>query len=110
MISQVYVGTCHICEYHSFGMTSYRHLCELIVVGTVNKKHVRADPRVKAEYQSLRDTSHLKCILKKNVIPVVLLNIWSLESHTVDFKFDNNLMNCPLTFYRNTAFTISLSI
>ena len=69
---------------------------------------------MKAEYERLRDTSlcfdPAEMHTQKNVIPVVLLNIWSLESHSVDIKFENNLMNCPLTFYRNTAFTISLSV
>ena len=36
VISQVYVGTCHICEYHSSGTPSYRHICELILLGTFN--------------------------------------------------------------------------
>ena len=46
---------------------------------------------MKAEYERLRDTSlcfdPAEMYTQKNVIPVVLLNIWSLESHSVDIKF-----------------------
>ena len=78
------------------------------VLGTVDKKFIRADPRVHAEYERLRKTSllteTLECQLHEQhiVIPVVLLNVRSLKKHCLDIKFDKNIFNCPLILLTET--------
>jgi len=83
----------------------------LYVLGKLEHKHVKADPRVIEEYERLRNTS----LLKQNsnfqvqeddpIIPIVLLNIRSLRKHSIDIKFDTNIFNCDMLLLTETQLT-----
>ena len=66
----------------------------LYVLGKLEHRHIKADPRVIEEYERLRKTSLLEEIDSLQVqehdltIPIVLLNIRSLQKHSIDIKFD----------------------
>ena len=74
----------------------------LYVLGKLEHKHIKADPRVIEEYERLRNTS----VLEDNsnfqaqednaIIPIVLLNIRSLRKHSIDMKFDSKIFNCDM--------------
>ena len=80
----------------------------LHVIGKVDKKHIRADPRVCEEYERLRSTSLLEKDVQchpewcRTVIPITLLNIRSLRKHSSDIKFDKTIFNCPLILLTET--------
>lgn len=73
----------------------------IYVLGTLEKKHVRADPRVHEEYERLRNFSSLNMQTNENnqdnaVLTICLLNIRSLKKHSIDVKHDSNIMNSDL--------------
>ena len=85
----------------------------LYVLGKLEHKHIKADPRVIEEYERLRNTS----LLKENVhfqvqeddlnVYIVLLNIRSLRKHSIDIKFDTNIFNCDMLLLTETQLTPS---
>ena len=73
------------------------------ILGNIQSKHIRADPRVHKEYQRLRDTS-----LELNIdsqqqledtfessppVAITLLNIRSLRKHSIDIKNDARILD-----------------
>ena len=80
----------------------------LYVLGKLEHKHIKADPRVIEEYERLRNTS----LLEENpnfqvqeddpVIPIVLLNIRSLRKHSIDIKFDTKIFSCDMLLLTET--------
>ena len=80
----------------------------LYVLGKLEHKHIKADPRVIEEYERLRKTS----LLEENnslqvqehelVIPIVLLNIRSLQKHSIDIRFDKKIFNCDMLLFTET--------
>ena len=85
----------------------------LYVLGKLEHKHIKADPRVIEEYERLRNTS----LLEENanfqvqeddpIIPIVLLNIRSLRKHSIDIKFDTKIFNCDMLLLTETQLTPS---
>ena len=85
----------------------------LYVLGKLEHKHIKADPRVIKEYERLRNTS----LLKENanfqvqaddpIISIVLLNIRSLRKHSIDIKFDTKIFNCDMLLLTETQLTPS---
>ena len=85
----------------------------LYILGKLEHKHVKADPRVIEEYERLRNTS----LLEENanfqiqeddpIIPIVLLNIRSLRKHSIDMKFDTKIFDCDMLFLTETQLTPS---
>ena len=85
----------------------------LYVLGKLEHKHIKADPRVIEEYERLRNTS----MLEENdsfqvqehdlVIPIVLLNIRSLQKHSIDIKFDKKIFNCDMLLFTETQLRTS---
>ena len=83
----------------------------LYVLGKLEHKHIKADPRVIEEYERLRNTS----LLEENanfqvheddpIIPIVLLNIRSLRKHSIDMKFDTKIFNCDMLLLTETQLT-----
>ena len=80
----------------------------LYVLGKLEHKHIKADPRVIEEYERMRNTS----LLEENpnfqvqeddpVIPIVLLNIRSLRKHSIDIKFDTKIFSCDMLLLTET--------
>ncbi|XP_068737239.1 uncharacterized protein [Montipora capricornis] len=70
------------------------------ILGKINSKHVKADPRVHEEYKRLREMSKSKGTNEKYkdnaTLTICLLNIRSLKKHSVDIKYDANIKNSDL--------------
>ena len=73
----------------------------LHVVGQIEKKHVRANPKVHAEYQRMRQC--VTCSDCPNIVDanhqnltVCLLNIRSLRKHCIDIKHYVSLTECDI--------------
>ena len=85
----------------------------LYVLGKLEHKHIKADPRVIKEYERLRNASLLEENDKFQVqeddpaIPIVLLNIRSLRKHSIDIKFDTKILNCDMLLLTETRLTPS---
>ena len=77
------------------------------VLGKLDKKYIKVDPRVHNEYARLRKY----CTIEKDVafysvsddiMCIALLNIRSLQRHSIDIKFDKNLSQCDLLLLTET--------
>ena len=85
----------------------------LYVLGKLEHKHIKADPRVIEEYERLRNASlleenvHFQVKEDDPIIPIVLLNIRSLRKHSIDIKFDTKIFNCDMLFLTETQLTPS---
>ena len=73
------------------------------VLGTLENKHVKADPRVHEEYERLRNSSNCYLTIQTNenhhddaVLTICLLNIRSLRKHSIDIKYDSTIMNSDI--------------
>ena len=74
-------------------------------------KHVKANPKVHQEYERLREispittslSSQLQLTVSNNYVTVSLLNIRSLQKHSIDIRNDANIMNSDVSFHRNTT-------
>ena len=75
----------------------------LYIVGNIEKKHIKANPKVHFEYQRLRQVEtensttlgYSPSSLPTNAhhkLSICLLNVRSLKKHSVDIKCDVNLM------------------
>ena len=80
----------------------------LYVLGKLEHKHIKADPRVLKEYERLRNTSLLEenanfQVQKDDLtIPIVLLNIRSLQKNSIDIKFDPKIFSCDILLLTET--------
>ena len=68
------------------------------ILGQIESKHVKANPKVSEEYRRLRNEctiSHSATLLQNdfNILSISLLNIRSLKKHSIDIKFDSRLFN-----------------
>ena len=77
-----------------------RSLQGLHVTGKIENKHVKANPKVHAEYQRLRQQadkfSTIPILHDVQTLKVCLLNIRSLQKHSIDIKYDLNLTKCDI--------------
>ena len=73
----------------------------LHILGNIEMKHVKANPKVHQEYERSREispitnsfSSHLQLTVSNNDVAVSLLNIRSLRKHSIDIKNDADIMN-----------------
>ena len=73
-------------------------------------KHVKANPKVHQEYERLREmspittslSSQLQLTVSNNDVTVCLLNIRSLQKHSIDIKNDANKMNSDVIAFTET--------
>ena len=76
-------------------LSKARSLQGLHETGKIENKHVRANPKVYAEYQRLRQQadkfSTIPIVHDVQTLKVCLLNIRSLQKHSIDIKYDLNL-------------------
>ncbi|KXJ13769.1 ATP-dependent DNA helicase PIF1 [Exaiptasia diaphana] len=83
-----------------------RSLNGLYTLGQIQDKHVRADPRVHKEYQRLRETQPLEppevCQKKIPTFAMCLINIRSIQKHSIDVKHDSNLFNSDMICFTET--------
>ena len=73
------------------------------ILGKIENKQIRADPRVHQEYQRLRDTAPLgleprqdlqnMCENNDQLVSICLLNVRSLKKHSIDLKFDSTIFS-----------------
>ena len=74
-----------------------RSLQGLHVTGQLEKKHVRANPKVHAEYHRLRqEAMSVSSGFTTSDIHVCPLNICSLRKYVVDTMYDANLTRCDI--------------
>ena len=78
------------------------------MIGQLENKHVRANPKVHAEYHRLRQQADTDCSFspvnddKNFKISLCLLNIRSLQKHSIDIKHDANLNKCDILVLTET--------
>ena len=86
-------------------------LSGLHILGNIQSKHIKADPKVHEEYQRLRkaslhvtDTHQHALSTSENNPPVVitLLNIRSLRKHSIDIKHDTRIFNSDVMLLTET--------
>ena len=82
----------------------------LHILGNIEMKHVKANPKVHQEYERLREispitnslSSQLQLTVSNNDVTVSLLNIRSLRKHSIDIKNDANIMNSDVIAFTET--------
>ena len=82
----------------------------LHILGNIEMKHVKANPKVHQEYERLREispitnslSSQLQLTVSNNDVTVSLLNIRSLQKHSIDIKNDANIMNSDVIAFTET--------
>lgn len=83
-----------------------RSLRGLYILGQLQAKHVKSDPRVIKEYQRMRETLPLEPPKSLQPDPAIwtisLLNIRSLRKHSIDVKHDRNLFDSDIICFTET--------
>ena len=85
---QIYVALCHATS-----------LQGLFILGKLDSKHIKANPKVKEEYERLRNLipcqlrSRAETECNNSALTISLLNIRSLRKHCDDIKVDPILFN-----------------
>jgi hypothetical protein len=78
----------------------------LHILGEIQSKHIKANPKVHAEYERLRNscliasTEHESC--NTSVLTISLLNIRSLRKHSNDIKLHSQLFNSDVLAFTET--------
>jgi len=78
------------------------------ILGNIEGKHVKANPKVHTEYQRLQNMSLLstnnsdttQCT--DNILTICLINIRSLRKHSLDVRFDQNIINSDIIAFTET--------
>ena len=87
-------------------------LSGLHILGNIQSKHIRADPRVHKEYQRLREASldisqshnQTESTFDNQPIVITLLNIRSLRKHSIDLKHDTRIFGSDVLLLTETQF------
>ena len=89
-----------------------KSLAGVHILGHINSKHIRADPRVDQEYQRLRDVSvklfstqflqPSNTFEKDSPLCISLLNVRCLRKHSIDVKFDQNIFMSDILSFTET--------
>lgn len=69
------------------------------ILGEIQSKHIKADPRVHKEYERLRNMSTMNAEIIANIsscFTISLLNIRSLKKHSIDIKHDTNIFDSDI--------------
>ncbi|CAB3995466.1 Hypothetical predicted protein [Paramuricea clavata] len=78
----------------------------LHILGEIQSKHIKANPKVHKEYERLRNscliasTEHKSC--NTSVLTISLLNIRSLRKHSDDIKLHSQLFNSDVLAFTET--------
>ena len=79
----------------------------LNILGNIESKHIKANPKVEEEYERLRKVSSIinnpqPAPIENDGITVSLLNIRSLNKHSIDVKHDQNMMTSDIMVFTET--------
>ena len=77
----------------------------IYILGDIQSKHVRADPRVHKEYKRLREISPLQPQTIRDhssSLTISLLNVRSLKKHSIDVKHDCNTLSADMLCFTET--------
>ena len=82
----------------------------LHILGNIEMKHVKANPKVDKEYERLREISSITSSpspehdleVSNTGVTVSLLNIRSLRKHSIDIKYDENMFNSDILAFTET--------
>ena len=82
----------------------------LYILGNIEMKHIKANPKVDKEYERLREISSITSSLPSEQelagsntgVTVSLLNIRSLTKHSIDIKYDENMFNSDILAFTET--------
>ena len=83
-------------------LSRVKSLEQLYIIGEIDPKHIRADPRVHKEYERLRSRDLQACIpdiitsCAADTISFTLLNVRSLRKHCTDLRFDLGITCCDV--------------
>ena len=85
-------------------LSRVKSLEQLYIIGEIDPKYIRADPRVHKEYERLRSRYLQACIpdimtscaAANDTISFSLLNVRSLRQHCTDLKFDLGITYCDV--------------
>ena len=85
-------------------LSRVKSLEQLHIIGEIDPKHIKADPRVNKEYERLRSRDLQVCIpdfmtscaAANDSISFTLLNVRSLRKHCTDLKFDLGITCCDV--------------
>ena len=85
-------------------LSRVKSLEQLYIIGEIDPKHIRADPRVHKECKRLRSRDLQACIpdimtrcaAANDTISFTLLNVRSLRKHCTDLKFDLGITCCDV--------------
>ena len=102
----------HKQKYFNYGqiyvaLSRVKSLNDLFILGTFDKKHIRADERVHEEYKRLRSSPNHASIANlpfphvQNIL-ITLLNIRSLRKHSIDVKHDAKIFNSDIIAFTET--------
>ena len=96
-------------------LSRVKSLEQLYIIGEIDPKHIRADPRVHKEYERLRSRDLQACIpdimtscaAANDTISFTLLNVRSLRKHCTDLKFDLGITCCDALALTETRLKLS---
>ena len=82
----------------------------LHILGNIEMKHIKANPKVDKEYERFREISSITSSLPSEQelagsnagVTVSLLNIRSLTKHSTDIKYDGNMFNSDILAFTET--------
>ena len=82
----------------------------LHILGNIEMKHIKANPKVDKEYERLREISSITSSLTSEQelagsntgVTVSLLNIRSLTKHSIDIKCDGNMFSSDILAFTET--------
>lgn len=82
----------------------------LHILGNIEMKHVKANPKVDEEYEKLREISSITSSLSSEHelavsntgVTISLLNIRSLRKQSIDIKYDENMFNSDILAFTET--------
>lgn len=76
----------------------------LYTLGQIEGKHIKANPNVRAEYERLRELSLSPNTMSTNVnhITISLLNVRSLRKHSIDIRYDQNILHSDIVALTET--------
>ena len=85
-------------------LSRVKSLKQLYIIGEIDPKHIKADPRVHKEYERLRSRDLQACIpdimtscaAASDTISFILFNVRSLRKHCTDLKLHIGITCCDV--------------
>ena len=110
------VISCHLNKQRSFNygqiyvaISRSKILQGIYTLGKIQHKHVRANPKVHEEYERLRNVAaitmrehQMNQSESPTLLVISLLNIRSLNKHSIDIRFHSSLCNSDIIAFTET--------